>query len=67
MPKYTYFQEESLSNSKYKLWIARVKDMKISRCSLCTWGISLSNMDSSALDDHVYDKKHKQKVKKNEV
>ena len=63
MPKHTYFQKEWLSNSKYKLWIARVKGTKIASCNLCKSDISLSNMGSSALDDHACGKKHKQKVK----
>ena len=63
MSKHTYFQEECFCNSKYKLWIVRVKDTEVAKYSLCKWDTSLSNIVCSALDDHTYDKKQKQKVK----
>ena len=52
------------SYSQYKLWIVRVKDTKIGKCSVCKSGISLSNMCCSALEDHARGKKHSKKSKK---
>ena len=59
----TYFNEEWLTNVNYKLWVVKTKGKTIARCSLCKSDISLSNMGSSALDDHARDKKHSEKVK----
>ena len=59
----TYFREECLTNVKYKLWVAKMKDKTVARCTLCKSDISLSNVESSALNDHARGKKHKQKVK----
>ena len=63
----TYFREEWLTNVKYKLWVAKTKDKTVARCTLCKLDISLSNMGSSALDDHARGKKHSEKVKSRET
>ena len=49
----TYFCEEWLTNVKYKLWVAKTKEKTVARCTLHKSDISLSNMSSSALDDHA--------------
>ena len=40
---------------------------KAARCTLCRSDISLSNMSSTALDDHARGKKHSEKVKNRET
>ena len=52
---------------KYKLWVAKTKDKTAARCTLCRSNISLSNMSSTALDDHACGKKHSEKVKNRET
>ena len=42
---------------KYKFWVAKTKEKTVARCTLCKFDISLSNMGSSALDDHAGGKK----------
>ena len=43
------------------------KRQKAARCTLCRSDISLSNMSSTALDDHARGKKHSEKVKNRET
>ena len=53
----TYFHEEWLTNVKYQLWVAKMKDKTVARCTICKSDISLSNMGSSALNDYSCGKK----------
>ena len=48
---------------KYKLWVAKMKDKILARCTVCKFDISLSNVGSSTLDDHARGKKYNEKVK----
>ena len=48
---------------KYKLWVVKMKKKTVARCTQCKSDISLSNMGSSALNDHACGKKHSKKVK----
>ena len=43
--------------------VVKTKDKTVARCTLCKFDISLSNMGSSAWDDHARGKKHSKKVK----
>ena len=55
----TYFGKEWLTNVKYKLWVAKMRDKTVARCTPFKSDIFLSNMDSSALDNHARGKKDK--------
>ena len=44
-----------------------MKEKTVARCTLCKSNISLSNMGSSAFDDHAHGKKHSEKVKNQET
>lgn len=56
------FQEEWLTNSKYKLWVSKLNNTT-AKCNLCSKDIDLSTMGSGALDSHANGKKHSQKMK----
>ena len=58
---HSVFQGKCLINKKYKLWIAKAKNKKTARCTLCQKEIDLSTMGSVALDSHAFSKKTRNK------
>ena len=52
------FQSEWFNSKNYKLWIAKTKYKKTTRCTLCQKEIDLSTMGSDAIDSHAIIKKY---------
>ena len=57
------FQEEWLTNKKYKLWVAKTSSEISAKCILCVKEIDITKMGGSTLDSHATSKKHEQRVK----
>ena len=56
------FQDEQFANKNYKLRIAKTKNKKTARCTLCQKEIDLLTMGNVALDSHAFSKKQTTKM-----
>ena len=64
MPKYkSKFQDEWLTNEKYRTWIRRVKNNPhVAYCYCCSNEISIAGQGTKALDSHITSPKHSRSV-----
>ena len=59
---HSVFQDKWFTNKEYKLWIAKTKNKRTARCTLCQKETDLSTMGSATLDSHGFCKKHTTKM-----
>ena len=54
------FQDEWLSDDRFRAWVGEIGDKKEARCVVCKRNIDISAVGSSALHSHASGKKHKE-------